>query len=476
MNLATMKIPNRKQPLLSQNAGMLQRRKLDRGVSVRSESLIREPNKQPEVSTPSSALDSVKSVLKSTGRQLDSNVRSRFEDHFGRDFSHVRIHTGSESAASANSISATAYTVGNQIAFGANNYQPSSAAGRQLLAHELTHVLQQGNSRPDLNRLELAESNSSAEKNAEKVEAGFESNESASIPTQIGTNSCIQRKVVEPSLYLKQPAIENEPHPSKEELQGEFKPSWLDKAISLLTEYGDDVGELAFGLIPVVGDIYDVVTAIIGKTLISGEELDTFDRILSVGGLLPLVSGKLLRLGRAGIEKACKWLNIKPLLLLNRLLGRAREILLAFWLRVHPILQNKLRKKQRVKPEYEQVRVIKDKREIPGRTTRPKDQRTFDAHKAKFERFLDIIHYPGQKTSVPGGLPGARKHTRITGEKVGRRRQSDHKIKSKETLEGLKNLRKSVERSQVDIVQKEWLQIRIDRQIRLLEEGEGIIK
>jgi len=65
------------------------------------------------------------------------------ESRFGHDFSSVRVHTGVHAAASARSINAQAYTHGNNIVFGSNQYQPATATGRRLLAHELTHVIQQ---------------------------------------------------------------------------------------------------------------------------------------------------------------------------------------------------------------------------------------------------------------------------------------------------------------------------------------------
>src|SRR5438477_2632150 len=66
-----------------------------------------------------------------------------FATSFGRDLADVRIHTGSDSAAAARHLDAQAFTIGNDIHFGANRYQPETPAGQHLLAHELTHSLQQ---------------------------------------------------------------------------------------------------------------------------------------------------------------------------------------------------------------------------------------------------------------------------------------------------------------------------------------------
>jgi outer membrane protein OmpA-like peptidoglycan-associated protein len=85
----------------------------------------------------------VSEVLRSPGQPLEAGARSFFKPHFGRDFSNVRIHDDPQAAASARAIGALAYTAGHHVVFGAAQYQPGTSAGRQLLAHELTHVVQQ---------------------------------------------------------------------------------------------------------------------------------------------------------------------------------------------------------------------------------------------------------------------------------------------------------------------------------------------
>ena len=90
----------------------------------------------------------VHKVLRSGGRPLDPGARSFMERSFGHDFSRVRVHTDSQASASAESIRAHAYTVGSDIVFRAGRYDTGSQAGQRLLAHELTHVVQQGASAP----------------------------------------------------------------------------------------------------------------------------------------------------------------------------------------------------------------------------------------------------------------------------------------------------------------------------------------
>jgi hypothetical protein len=84
----------------------------------------------------------VQNVLRSPGQPLDRETRGFFEPRFNADFSGVRLHTDGAAAESAGSVNATAYTVGEHIAFQAGRYDPVSPGGRSLLAHELTHVLQ----------------------------------------------------------------------------------------------------------------------------------------------------------------------------------------------------------------------------------------------------------------------------------------------------------------------------------------------
>jgi hypothetical protein len=86
----------------------------------------------------------IRNVLSSPGRPLDAAARAFFETRFGTDFTRVRLHTGEEAAASARSIGALAYTIGNDIVFGAGQFSTQTSAGRSLLAHELAHTLQHG--------------------------------------------------------------------------------------------------------------------------------------------------------------------------------------------------------------------------------------------------------------------------------------------------------------------------------------------
>jgi len=78
----------------------------------------------------------------SAGRPLDAHSRAFFEPRFGRDFSHVRVHTDATAASSARTINAHAFTAGSNIFFAAGRYNPGTDSGLRLIAHELTHTIQ----------------------------------------------------------------------------------------------------------------------------------------------------------------------------------------------------------------------------------------------------------------------------------------------------------------------------------------------
>jgi hypothetical protein len=84
------------------------------------------------------------SAVASGGAPLSAGVRGYFEPRFGRDLSGVRFHTGGAAAQAARGINARAYTLGRDIAFASGEYAPATRAGRRLIAHELAHVVQQG--------------------------------------------------------------------------------------------------------------------------------------------------------------------------------------------------------------------------------------------------------------------------------------------------------------------------------------------
>jgi hypothetical protein len=93
--------------------------------------------------TATTAPASVDRALSEPGSALDSALRQDMEQRFGHDFSRVRVHSGAAAEQSARDIDANAYTMGHHVVFGEGRFSPGTESGRRLLAHELTHVVQQ---------------------------------------------------------------------------------------------------------------------------------------------------------------------------------------------------------------------------------------------------------------------------------------------------------------------------------------------
>ncbi len=110
-------------------------------------------------------------VLASTGQPLERETRAFMEPRFGYDFSRVRVHTDEAAARSAQEVNALAYTVGPHVVFGAGQYAPATAEGHKLLAHELTHTVQQGMQAPALSRLRISNPVDPTEREAERASA-----------------------------------------------------------------------------------------------------------------------------------------------------------------------------------------------------------------------------------------------------------------------------------------------------------------
>ncbi len=115
----------------------------------------------------------VHEVLRLPGRSLDPPTRGFMQLRLGHNFSQVRIHTDGQAAESARVVNALAYTVGRDIVFGAGQYTPHTDAGRQLLAHELVHTIQQRSGqvgvRSTANELSISKPSDSYEREADIV-------------------------------------------------------------------------------------------------------------------------------------------------------------------------------------------------------------------------------------------------------------------------------------------------------------------
>ncbi|HET7065488.1 MAG TPA: DUF4157 domain-containing protein [Rudaea sp.] len=112
----------------------------------------------------------VHDVLRSPGQPIDRATRGTLEPRFGRDFSHVRIHTDSAAARSARAVNALAYTAGSHVVFDTHQYAPKTPNGLRLLAHELAHTVQQDRHGASLSpRLEVGAVDTAEELEADRV-------------------------------------------------------------------------------------------------------------------------------------------------------------------------------------------------------------------------------------------------------------------------------------------------------------------
>jgi|GEM_PF-5442180 len=142
-------------PLADQITPLVQRQEVrpdEEGALLQAKSNLSESLKI------ASNLESRISSMKNGGQPLDPASRAFFESRFGYNFSRVRVHSGSVAADATKSINARAFTIGNHVAMGSGEYQPSSQSGQRLLSHELAHVVQQngGNRTADHLRLSAA--------------------------------------------------------------------------------------------------------------------------------------------------------------------------------------------------------------------------------------------------------------------------------------------------------------------------------
>jgi len=157
------------------------------------------------------------------GQHLDRDTRSFMESRLGADFSGVRVHTDSAAAASAQRMSAHAYTVGEDVVFGQGRYDPSSDAGKRTLAHELTHVVQQRSGpvsgTPMAGGISVSDPSDSFEQAAEhSADAAM----SGGAPASPAAAPLQREEAPEEEEPLQGSFVQREAAPEEEELQGSF--------------------------------------------------------------------------------------------------------------------------------------------------------------------------------------------------------------------------------------------------------------
>lgn len=115
----------------------------------------------------------VSQALSSSGTPLSHGIRGVMEERLGHDFSRVRIHTDEQASRSAVAVNSLAYTVDQHIAFRQGHYDPTTDAGIKLLAHELTHTIQQSSTSSASGTLEISSPDDAAEQEADAVSSGI---------------------------------------------------------------------------------------------------------------------------------------------------------------------------------------------------------------------------------------------------------------------------------------------------------------
>lgn len=124
----------------------------------------------------------VAAATSSTGSALPASIMRKFESSLGADLSSVRVHTGAASASAASAVGARAYTMGQDIHFGAGQFDPSSGSGQHLLAHEVAHTVQQrGGAATRQNKLEVSAPADAAEHEADRAADAMVTGKAASV-------------------------------------------------------------------------------------------------------------------------------------------------------------------------------------------------------------------------------------------------------------------------------------------------------
>jgi Domain of unknown function (DUF4157) len=146
------------------------------------------------------APDVVHQALRAPGRQLDGATRRDMESRFGENFGDVRVHTDAGAAESARAVNAHAYTVGRDVVFAAQRYAPHTPQGRRLLAHELTHVVQQRGGAAVQGKLSIGAPGDRFEREADAIaDAVTGGTETATVQLRTGfSRGAIQRDLATP--------------------------------------------------------------------------------------------------------------------------------------------------------------------------------------------------------------------------------------------------------------------------------------
>ncbi len=134
----------------------------------------------------------------SSGMALPETLMRKFEGSLGADLSGVRVHTGEASAAANHAVGAKAYTMGNDIHFGAGQYDPSSPSGEHLLAHEVAHTVQQSGGAQRMQfKLEVSSPGDHLEHEADHAASAMVSGAAAHVSLGTGVNRKVMRDALD---------------------------------------------------------------------------------------------------------------------------------------------------------------------------------------------------------------------------------------------------------------------------------------
>jgi hypothetical protein len=158
------------------------------------------------------------------GSPLDRDTRGFMESRLGADFSDVRVHTDGKAAESARSVQAYAYTVGNDVVFQSDKYAPGSESGQRMIAHELTHVVQQRSGpvdgTPAAGGIKVSHPSDNFEQAAESTADRVMSSQAVASP-MTGASSSVQREAEEEE-ELQGTFVQRVGEEEEEALQGTF--------------------------------------------------------------------------------------------------------------------------------------------------------------------------------------------------------------------------------------------------------------
>lgn len=185
------------------------------------------------------------------GHALEPAVRSDFETRFSHDFASIRIHANGEAASAADGLNVRAFTLGDDIVFGRGEYRPYSAEGRALIAHELTHSVQQrGRVAPPMNKAEVGEASGALERQAAETAQAIGANRLPTVSAGLAP-ARIQRQE-------KPPAPPVDPLTTQQPSQIMADPLYFENGVKLVRFFGaelailqyEDGSEFRLGLTP----------------------------------------------------------------------------------------------------------------------------------------------------------------------------------------------------------------------------------